>query len=210
MNILSLFQGHSRTFFNAFEEAAEINVKAAKELLLLCKNPKDAEKIIKRIHKLEHLGDEIAHKLFEELHLTLVPPMDREDIMFLTNSLDDVIDLIYASATRIDIYSLKKVDKTTYELAQTIYESTALVLKALPKLRSRKHFSEVHLICVEINKKENEGDVLLRKGLKTLFSTTKDVKKIIATKDIYEKMEKATDALEDIADVLSNLVTKYE
>lgn len=135
--------------------------------------------------------------------------MDREDIMYLTRALDDVIDLIYLSANRIDIHPLHRVDTVTVGLAEIILEGAQLVATALPLFRSRKNFSKVHKLGVEINKKENEADLLYREGLRKLFKT-RDMKRIITTKDVYETMEEATDALEDIADILSGLITKYE
>ncbi len=210
MNLFSIFQTNSGKFYRLFEEAADNNVAAAKELVALCKNPKESGKITKRIHKLEHKGDEISHALYEELHRTFVLPIDREDILALTRSLDDVIDLIYASSSRIEIYNIKKVDKITSELAKAIHDSTVLVAHALPQFRSRKGFSAVNKDGIEINKKENEADVLLKEGLSGLFKGKKDAKKIITMKDIYEIMEQATNALEDIADILQGLTTKYE
>ena len=210
MNLLSIFQTNSGKFYRLFEEAADNNVAAAKELVAVCKNPKESAKIAKRIHKLEHKGDEISHLLYEELHRIFVPPIDREDIIALTRSLDDVVDLIYASAARIEIYNIKTVDKTTSQLAKIVHDSAVLVADALPHFRSRKGFSAVNKAGIEINKKENEADVLLKEGLHGLFMGKKDAKKIIAAKDIYEIMEQATNALEDIADVLQGLTTKYE
>ncbi|MGE5042170.1 MAG: DUF47 domain-containing protein [Candidatus Levyibacteriota bacterium] len=209
MKLLSVFQTRSGIFYQSFEEAAENNVKAALELLSLAKNPRNSAKIAKKIHNLEQAGDEIAHQLYEEVSKAFVPPMDREDIMFLTRALDDVIDLIHLSGNRLEVYPLKKKDETIIHFAQIILEASQLVSKALPLIRSRKNFSKVHKLVVEINNKENEADVLLKEGLRSLFKS-RDIKKIIILKDIYETMEQATDSLEDIADILSSLITKYE
>ncbi|MBI4097428.1 MAG: DUF47 family protein [Candidatus Levybacteria bacterium] len=204
-----IFQTDSKVFYRWFEEAAANNIKAARLLLKLCKNPKLAGTITEDIHKLEHKGDNISHSIYDELRKIFVPPLDREDIISLTRSLDDVIDLIYTSASRIDVYNIKKVDKIINEFAQIIYESTVLTEKAFSLFRSRKGFSRVNSICIEINKKENEADILLKEGLRKLFKNGGSSKKIIATKDIYETLELATDALEDIAHELSGLTTKY-
>jgi hypothetical protein len=65
------------------------------------------------------------------------------------------------------------------------------------------------LIGIQINKLENKADLFLKDGLRNLFKDSHNAKDIICLKDVYEKMEEATDALEDIADVLHGIVTKY-
>jgi uncharacterized protein len=65
-----------------------------------------------------------------------------------------------------------------------------------------KHF-------VEINRLENLGDVIYRKGLAELFTGTNDVVNIIKWREIYEDMEAAIDGTEVIADVLESMALKY-
>jgi len=209
MNFLPFLYSKSGKFYGWFEEAAENNVLAAKALLKLCKKVKDAPEISQHIHDLEHKGDKISHLVYDELNRVFVPPIDSEDIISLTHSLDDVVDLIYASASRIDIYSIKKIDAITFKLANVIVEGTQLVEKTLPKLRNRRTLKDINLIGIQINKLENKADLFLKDGLRNLFKDSHNAKDIICLKDVYEKMEEATDALEDIADVLHGIVTKY-
>jgi uncharacterized protein Yka (UPF0111/DUF47 family) len=62
---------------------------------------------------------------------------------------------------------------------------------------------------IEIHRLENEGDSLLREGVKDLFHSTQDPIAVIAWSRIYETMELVTDKCEDIADVLRGLVIKH-
>lgn len=184
-------------------------MRAAQALLALCKRVKDAPEISQHIHDLEHKGDKISHLIYDELNRVFVPPIDSEDIISLTHSLDDTVDLIYASASRIDIYRIKKIDDIMLKLANVIVEGTQLVAKTLPKLRNRRTLKDINLIGIQINKLENKADLFLKDGLRNLFKDSHNAKDIICLKDVYEKMEEATDALEDIADVLHGIVTKY-
>lgn len=209
MNLLGVFQSKGDKFYRWFEEASENNYKAALLLEKLCKNFKDPKKIADQIHTLEHNGDQISHHIYKELNSVFVTPLDREDIIALTQALDNVIDLIHASASSIVTYNVKKITPVALELAQTILASSKIVAEVLPKLRNRRGFPQVYKAIVEINRLENTADDLLSSGLSKLFKKPKDPIDVIRWRDIYEMMENTTDKTEDIADVLQNLITKY-
>ncbi len=209
MNFLNIFQSQDDRFYSWFEQAAANNVMAAQMLEQLCTDFQNVPEAAERIHDLEHEGDEISHRIYDELNRVFVTPLDREDIIALTRSLDDVTDLIHASADAMAVYNVKNSTPTALRLAGTIVASTKSVAAALPKLRNRRTFREVTTAIIEINRLENEADELLRAGLLELFRNPTDPLDVIRWRDIYEMMEEVTDKTEDIADVLRGLVTKY-
>lgn len=210
MNFLRIFQRSSNDrFYDWFEQAAQNNVAAALELEHLCLHYKDAAEVAKRIHALEHKGDEISHYIYDELNRVFVTPLDREDITALTSALDDVTDLIHESVDNMAIYNVQEATPTARHLASIIRDSTKMVAEAMPNLRNRRTFRNVSSAVIEINRLENEADDQLRQGLTELFRNSQDPVDIIRWRDIYQTMEEVTDAAEDIADVLRGLVTKY-
>ena len=52
------------------------------------------ERIYKEIQDVEHIGDEITNKTYEQLNKSFITPFDREDIHELTAHIDDVVDSI--------------------------------------------------------------------------------------------------------------------
>lgn len=209
MNLLGIFQSKGDKFYAAFEEASNNNHKAALLLDKLCKNLKNSQNLSRQIQELEHKGDQISHNIYSQINSTFVTPLDREDIIMLTQSLDDVIDLIHTSASTITIYNVKKITPAVHEFSEIITTSTKLVAAILPKLRHRRNFSEVHKAIIEINRLENKADDLLKKSLTELFKNPKDPLEVIRWRDIYGYLEHITDKTEDIANVLQNLITKY-
>lgn len=209
MNLISVFKSSNDKFYSLFESAADNNISAAKELYKLCQNFKDPDKTAKKIHRLEHIGDEIAHDIYYQLNKVFVTPIDREDVNGLTQALDDVVDLIHSTADRMAVYNLKKTDQICINLAEIIVNLTKLVAKSLPYLRHRNQFKKIQEAIIEINKLENKADEELRTGLKNLFKNPKDSLKVVRFKDLYEIMEETTDKAEDIANIMGNLVTKY-
>lgn len=209
MNLLGIFKSKGEKFYRWFDKASENNYKAALLLQKLCKNFQNPQKISQDIHELEHIGDQISHDIYSEINRVFVTPLDREDIVNLTASLDDVIDLIFGASSIINTHNIRRMTPAAWEFSKIIVASTKLVAETLPKLRHRKNFSKVQKAIIEINRLENEADELLRKSLAELFKKPKDPIDVIRWKDIYEIMEDTTDKTENIADVLQDLITKY-
>ena len=69
------------------------------------------------IKAIEHNGDEITHQIFRKLNRTFTTPFDREDIHELCSTMDDVIDLIDAAASRFVLYRVDSIRTGDVELA---------------------------------------------------------------------------------------------
>jgi len=61
---------------------------------------------------------------------------------------------------------------------------------------------------VEVNRLENEADVVSRAAIAELFETEEDPIRLIKIKELYEVLESATDKAEDVANVLEAVVLK--
>ncbi|TMO89757.1 DUF47 domain-containing protein, partial [Pseudoalteromonas sp. S3260] len=66
--------------------------------------------ILSQIEDLEHKNDDNTHRIFTELGRNFITPFDREDIHYLASSLDDIADYIFASAKKINFYSVNPND----------------------------------------------------------------------------------------------------
>ncbi len=205
---LKILQG-SNIFYELFEKAAENNFLAAKELQKLCKDFKNPQKSADKIHDLEHQGDLIVHAIFEQLNKSFVTPLDREDIIALTNAIDDIMDLIHTCADDFNNYYVKKPTSIAIKLADIILESTKVIKEILPKIRQRRYFSVIKDGVRELNHLETKADVLLKQGIQSLFRSPKKSVDIIRWQAIYQTMEDATDKCEDVADVLGGFLVKY-
>ena len=88
-----LFAPRDREFFDLFEEARQQRVTAADLLDRdAARLPRD-EELAREILLCEQEGDRITHDIVNRLNQTFVTPIDREDILELGSTLDDVIDL---------------------------------------------------------------------------------------------------------------------
>ncbi len=197
-----------KKFYDLLSAVSGVLTKGSEDLCDLVHNFRDVTRKRTRLKDIEHEGDEAVHEIFEALNRTFITPIDREDIIALATNMDNVLDMIYAAAVRLDLYKVKSVTPPMVNLADVIRESCVLVDRGVNLIRNRKNWSQVESIAVEINRLENDADDILNEAVAGLFNGN-DALTVIKLKDIYEKMEIATDYCEDVADHLSDIAIKY-
>ena len=196
-------------FFDLFQDSAENMVKAAHSLKDMISSWEHVEGTVAEITELEHKGDIITHEIMSRLNRTFVTPFDREDIVQLAHSLDDVTDFIHSAADSMLLYKVARPGERAKELADIILQATEEIEKVLPQLKKRIILSSVLKQCVEINRLENLADRVYRSAIAELFDDSTDMAHIIKWREIYAHMESATDRCEDVADVLEGVAIKH-
>jgi len=193
-------------FFALFKDMTANIIEGAKLLKDMMDNYDDPQGSQKKIKDVEHKGDQITHDIIQKLNKSFVTPLDREDIYALAAALDDIIDLIDASAIRFIMYNVEKPTQEAKELAFIIVKSCEAVARAVAQLGGK--FEHIAESCVEVNALENEGDRVCREAISRLFDEEKDPIQLIKWKEIYEILERATDKCEDAANILESVVVK--
>jgi predicted phosphate transport protein (TIGR00153 family) len=196
-------------FFDLFQESAQNMVKAAHSLKEMVDTWEHVEGKVGEITELEHQGDTITHEIMARLHRTFVTPFDREDIVQLAHTLDDVTDFIHAAADAMLLYKVDRPSQRAQELADIIVQATEEVERVMPQLKKHIVLSQVLKQCVEINRLENVADRVYRSAMAELFDDSTDMAHIIKWREIYAHMESATDRCEDVADVLEGVALKH-
>jgi predicted phosphate transport protein (TIGR00153 family) len=163
---------------------------------------------IEKLKDLEHQGDRITHETLDKLNTTFITPFDREDIHTLATRLDDILDATDAAGQRLIVYRITKVPPKFLELADLLVESAKEVQKAVLALPDRKKLTSAITSCVEINRLENEADVVHREALAELFDNAHDAIEVVKLKDLFSFLEEATDRCEDVANVIETIIMK--
>jgi predicted phosphate transport protein (TIGR00153 family) len=205
MGFSQLFAPSGREYFALFEEAGS-NVLRAAELLdeLLAAYP-DRKELAGEILEAEHDGDRITHDLIQHLNQTFVTPIDREDIYLLASALDDIVDYTEEVADYLGLYQVEAPMVQAQQMAHVLVRACSQIAQALPLL---KGFRDISQHTIEINRLENEGDRLIRGALGALFNNGIDPMIVIRWKDLFERLESAIDATEQVANIMENIVIK--
>jgi hypothetical protein len=200
-------------FYDLITNQAKIAREASAALLDGLKNnngASGASEMAKSIRALEQKGDELFHTLNLRLHKTFITPVDPEDIHQLASLLDNVIDLLDSIAYRIDAFRLDNSSGTMREIAGLIHRCVEAVFAAMETLEQEgvKKPEKLSRNCEEINRLESEAENRIREVIRDLLANERDPITLIKQKEIYELLESAGDACENVADMLEAIAVK--
>ena len=193
-------------FYGFFLKQVDIICQAARVLLegLRVGNSRLAGAATE-ISVLEHRGDEVIHSIFTRLNQTFITPHDPEDIHNISSALDNCLDGIEDTAHRLVSYGIDPIPRDMIELATLINSCAVSAKNAFEALEKKGNILE-H--CIEINRLENEADLISRSAVAHLFHKEKDPITLIKLKEVYEFFEDTVDRFEDVADILQNVAVK--
>ena len=203
-----MFLPKETKFFDLFDKQAENLVKAATLYHTLITKADFSPENVRQMHELEHFGDEMTHTIINTLNETFITPFDREDILALANRMDDIIDNIYQLTKCFALYKITKPTIYSQKLAATIEQTATALQKAVGSLRSNKNMKQTLEQCVEINRLENEGDILRDEAISDLFENEKDPIMVMKQKELYELAESTTDFCEHVANMVESILVK--
>ncbi len=197
-------------YFNTFSESVECAYKAANILDDTLKNF-DASTIKDRmdeIHAQEHLADSKKHEITNVLVKAFMTPIEREDILLLSNNIDDLVDKIDDVLIRIYCDNVTSIRADVLELTAVLVEICGEVkelMKEFPEFKRSKKLKE-HII--NINSLEEKGDKLFIACLRELHVSSNDPVELMVWHELYMYFEKCIDAAEHVANVVENVVMK--
>lgn len=195
-------------FFKTLEQMADVITDAVERFATAVNaDLPDVAVFTKEMKEFEHQGDRYTHVILTELNKTFITPIEREDIMDLIKKLDDVLDGIEACASRFDMYQISKTDPIIRKFGDVLRRSS-LEIKTAVYLLTQKKLLAIQPHCVKLNELENEGDDLLRQGIKSLFQNLTDPIELIKYKEVYERLEETTDSCEDVANTLQSIIMR--
>lgn len=190
-----------------FEESGR-NVRRASGLLrdLYAEYPERPE-IALEVRDCEHEGDRIAHEILSRLAERGSRSVDLEaaDVHALAGALDDIVDHAEEAADQLALYGVEAPMDQAQQMAEVLVDTADLVAESLRGLREGENVAQQ---LVEIHRREDEADRIVRSAVASLFATGIDPMTVIRWKDIYETLESAVDACETAANVLEGISLK--
>ena len=200
-----LFAPKEREFFDLFEEAGSNIVRAAELLERMLDQWPDHGELARDVVVCEQEGDRITHDIIQRLNSTFVTPFDREDIIALASSLDDIVDFIEEVADFLGLYRIEAPMDQAVRLARVLHEAVRNISEAIPRLRTLK---DIQHYTNQVNRLENEGDRIHREAVASLFDHGIDPMMVIRWKDIFERLEDAIDSTETAVHTLEGIIIK--
>ena len=203
----SWVKSNEKEILVTLDNLAKKSVQISEELVVMLTDLKINE-CHKKIHTIETEADQLVRDIFGELNRTFITPLDREDMQRVASKIDDTIDHIDGIAARLETYKITTAPPYALDMANELVKATKEVELMTAKLRNIKNPSSMIEHCRKTSEIEHKVDDLYSAAITKLFESN-DAIEIIKLKDIYEKMESASDRCVDVADVVEDIVLKY-
>ena len=197
-------------YFENFIQCVECGCQAARMLEenLADFSGDNLEEIIRKFHEIEHDADKKKHEMMGVLVKAFITPIEREDIILLSQSIDEVTDKIEDVLLRVYCNNVQKIRPEALELSRLVIrccEEAKLMAQEFADFKRSKGLRD-HII--RINTLEEEADQQFINSMRTLHTTCTDPIEIIVWREIFLYLEKCVDACEHVADTVESVVMK--
>lgn len=195
-------------YFRNFIESAEVSYEAAQMLKdILCNfDVKTLPENRVKLHEVEHKGDDKRHEMTNVLVRAFITPLEREDMLKLSQYIDDVTDCVEDILIRIYINNVTSIRPDSLEFADLLIDCCSALKDMLEEFPNFKKSKKLGELIIEMNRLEELGDDMYVACMRNLHSTSTDPFEIIAWREIYEFFEKCCDTCENVADIIESIV----
>ena len=199
-------------YFRKFSDMAQKASQAA-DLLQITLGTYDAATLREKtdaMKRIENDCDQIMHDIMNRLAVEFLPPIEREDIIEITDKLDTVVDSIEEILLGLYMYRVRELIPETLEFVDLIVESTAMLEEVVLEFSNFKRSNEVKEKIIRINSLEGEGDTLYLNSMRSLFDYTGefDPRKTIIWKEMLQVLENCLDSIEECANEFETAMLK--
>jgi uncharacterized protein len=202
--MIPLFPKHE-DFFTLFKRQSALVKQGCSMLNEMMHRFDQLEDRARKLKEVEHNADLVTHEIFERLNRTFITPLEREDIHALASGLDDVLDSAEAIASRLLLFKIPNATSEARQLTAILDQCGGQIDQAVDHLKDMKNLMA---FTIEINRLENEADVISRQVVADLFSGRHEVLDVLRWKEIYGRLENAADNCEDVANTIEAIVLK--
>ena len=198
-------------YFENFIACAEYACKAAELLAAVLEDfdPSALEKRLEEMHSLEHAADGCKHELLSVLTRAFITPIEREDILTLSQNIDEIVDQIEDVLLRVYCNNVREIREDALPFAKMVIRCCEEMRKLLEAFVNFRRTERLHDYIVRINTLEEEADRLFISSMRRLHEgCADDPVAVITWREIYIYLEKCADACEHVADTVESIVMK--
>ncbi len=197
-------------YFENFKECADLAAKAATRMYEIMSSFDVAQmsEYRRETHDFEHQADIKKHEITETLVKAFITPIDREDIVQVSQNLDELSDYIEDILIKIYCNHVTEIRPDALLLMEQVVKCSDAVSALMGEFADFKRSKKIKEYIININTIESEADLLFMKCMHKLHAEKDDLLNIIAWRDIFACIEKCSDAAEHIADIVESVIMK--
>lgn len=198
-------------YFEKLSKAVEYSCAAADLLhkVLSDFSADQLEEKIKEMHVIEHSADIDKHSMMSKLVNEFITPIEREDIIQLSQEIDDITDKIEEILQCLYMFNIRSIREEAIVFSGLVIQTCEALKKAMNEFPNFKKSTTLKSYIIECNRIEDEGDALYTKVIRTLYTTlTNDTVKLMSWVKIFDLFESCCDSCEHAANSLERVVMK--
>ena len=199
-------------YFAAFEEQAKLIISEAELLVDTIENFTSAEGIkavLPKAHEIENRGDQLNHENYNAVAADFVTPIDREDLIEISSSLDDIVDELESTLIEFYMLDISKMHEDCLELARYLLEASRALLIAIKDFSNFKKSETFRGAIAKVNDCEEAADEAYLRIMHDMYSKRDaDPIEVLVWTRIFDQLEDCCDACEHVADVLETVMVK--
>lgn len=200
----------SYNYFDKFIVLVDYSCKASQMLYKIIENynVKHMDEIIKSMHEIEHTADIEKHELINKLSREFITPIEREDIMILTEQIDDLTDFIEDVVMVLYMFNVSTLRKEAILFAEVICKCCDALKKIFEEFSNFKKSSTINDLIIAVNNLEEEADKIYVNSVRNLFTSTVEPIEIMKWRETFNRLEKCCDSCEVIANSIEGIIMK--
>lgn len=193
-----------------FSELSKFCIAAAKFLDETLKDydGKNMSDIRIKIHEIEHEADEAKHGMMKNLMSEFLPPIDREDIISLSHSIDGVTDAIEDVLICYDMFGVNTVYDEISDFTELILECCEHMDLALVEMKNYRKSENIFDELDKVNRLKSKGEALYVNSLRKLYQISEDPVHIMAYTEIYKRLQKCCERCKFVTNKVESIVMK--
>lgn len=197
-------------YFKMFVQMVEYSCSASRNLskTLINYEAKKLPETMEYLHNIEHSADDKKHEMMVKLADEFITPIEREDIMSLAQTIDDVTDSIEDVLMRLYMFNILEIRPEALDFADVIIKCCECLKKTMEEFQNFHKSSTIHQFIVEVNHLEEEGDRIYKEAMRNLYVNSQDPVEIIAWSETFDRLEKCCDACEHVTDIVESVIMK--
>ncbi len=164
---------------------------------------------LKRIQGIEAEARRESREITRQLSLTLIRPIERDDIHDLNQAFERAITAVKAVSTRFGLYRVRSMPGSAKEVAECVSEIVVEIGTMMRKLSTRH---PIGASAERVDQIVDEADAFLLVGLGEVYEMRltgpETVLDIVKWGQMYDRLEEAVDRVEDVANVIEGMVLK--
>jgi len=197
-------------YFQSFVQLSEFFFKASRYLDDIVANfdPKKLMKYKTDMHEIEHTADLERHKVIANLFKEFITPIEREDILAILSSIDDVTDMIEDVVLRMYMFNIQEIRPEIKLFTDIIGHCTVSLKALLVEFSHFKKSTKLKELIMAVLELEEDCDAVYSESVHKIFQHETDPIKLFIWEDLFLRLENCCDACGYVSKQIENALFK--